>query len=251
MSTQLLTALPTQLIAKKLPKHVAIIMDGNGRWASQRNRPRTEGHRQGAKNLKKMLRCCQDWGIQALTVYAFSTENWQRPWEEVSFLFGLFENLLRKELSELCESGVRVKFIGDLSLLPRSLQAEMHRSMMATANNPGVQLNVAINYGSRQEIIRACRHIAEKVKWGELQLENIDEQLFGAYLDMDEIGDPDLMIRTSGEMRLSNFLLWQMAYTEMYFSKALWPDFDETEFKLALAEFQNRDRRYGQLSASE
>lgn len=249
MTTPLLTALPTPLNLQQVPYHVAIIMDGNGRWALQRNLPRTEGHRRGAQSLKTILSCCRDWGIGALTVYAFSTENWRRPRSEVNFLLGLFEHLLRRELAELCQEGVRLRYLGDLSLLPRSLQEVIQESVVSTATNPGVRLTVALNYGSRQEIARVCRQVAEQVQQGELSLDHIDEQLFAKYLDTVDVGDPDLLIRTSGEMRLSNFLLWQMAYTEIYFTETLWPDFDRRTFEKALVAYQGRDRRFGKVPA--
>ncbi len=230
-----------------VPNHVAVIMDGNGRWAKQRNLPRTEGHRRGAQTLKKILRCCKDWGIQALTVYAFSTENWKRPVEEVHFLMGLFEHLIRKELAELCREGVKLKFIGDLTVLPPSLQTEMKASMEATAQNPGVCLTVALNYGGRREIVMACRHLAAQVQAGQLHPQDIEDQHLSHALETAEVGDPDLLIRTSGEMRLSNFLLWQMAYTELYVTETLWPDFDKTAFAQALLDYQKRDRRYGKV----
>jgi undecaprenyl diphosphate synthase len=162
---------------------------------------------------------------------------------------GLFEHLLRRELAELCQEGVRLRYLGDLSLLPKSLQAIIQESVLATATNPGVRLTVALNYGSRQEIARVCRQVAEQVQQGELSLEQIDEQFFGQCLDTVDVGDPDLLIRTSGEMRLSNFLLWQMAYTEIYFTETLWPDFDRRTFEKALVVYQGRDRRFGKVSA--
>ena len=202
-----------------VPNHVAVIMDGNGRWAKQRSLPLT----------------------------AFSTENWKRPIEEVHFLMGLFEHLIRKELAELCREGVKLKFIGDLTVLPPSLQTEMKASMEATAQNPGVCLTVALNYGGRREIVMACRHLAAQVQAGQLHPQDIEDQHLSHALETAEVGDPDLLIRTSGEMRLSNFLLWQMAYTELYVTETLWPDFDKTAFAQALLDYQKRDRRYGKV----
>jgi len=245
MTAKLLQILPPDLDRQRLPKHVAVIMDGNGRWAKQKGFPRVIGHRQGVDALKDLLRCCKDWGIEALTAYAFSTENWGRPTEEVDFLMILFERILRRELEEMRLEGVRISFVGDLEALPPSLQAEIYHSMQATANNKAIHFTVAINYGSRHEIVKVCRKVAEHVQKGELQVEQVDEDLFQQYLYTAGQSDPDLLIRTSGEMRLSNFLLWQMAYTEIYFTNILWPDFDRTEFHQALIEYQNRDRRFG------
>ncbi len=239
--------LPAHLDSQNLPTHVAVIMDGNGRWATQQKLPRIAGHRQGAKTLKELLRCCKDWGIKILTAYAFSTENWRRPTEEVDFLMLLFEKMLRRELEEMHRSGVRINFVGDLSGLPKALQQEMQRSMLETSNNQDVQFNVAVNYGSRKEIISACRQVAELVQTGEIKPEDIDENLIEKNLYTADIPAPDLLIRTSGEKRLSNFLLWQMAYTEMYFTDVLWPDFDRTAFQEALISYQDRERRFGKV----
>ena len=220
MTAQLISTLPANLDSEKLPRHVAVIMDGNGRWATRRGLPRVAGHRRGAQILKQILRCCRDWGISVLTAYAFSTENWNRPHQEVDFLMSLFESLLRQELKEMHEEGVCLRFLGDLTPLPASLQREIKRGMVETKNNQGICLNVAINYGSRQEIVRACRYLAELVQQRKLQPEAIDENLFQHYLYTADIPDPDLLIRTSGEMRLSNFLLWQMAYSEIYLTSS-------------------------------
>ncbi len=229
----------------KLPQHIAIIMDGNGRWAKNKGLPRIEGHRQGANTLKEILRCCKDYGIKTLTAYAFSTENWGRPLPEVNFLMALFERLLHKELAEMNTEEICIRFIGDLSPLPSSLRQIIERSMETTKNNQAVYFNVAINYGSRHEIVKACQNIAEKIKQGEIKPEAIDESLLSKYLYTHNSPDPDLLIRTSGEMRLSNFLLWQMAYTEIYVTHILWPDFNRKEFIQALQEYQKRDRRFG------
>lgn len=241
--------LPANLNSQNLPNHVAVIMDGNGRWATQQKLPRVAGHRQGAKTLKELLRCCKDWGINILTAYAFSTENWRRPIEEVDFLMLLFEKMLRRELEEMHREGVRINFVGDLSALPKVLQNEMHRSMLETSNNQDVLFNVAVNYGSRKEIISACRQVAQLVQKGEIQPEDIDDNLIEQNLYTANIPAPDLLIRTSGEKRLSNFLLWQMAYAEMYFTDTLWPDFDKNAFQEALLSYQNRERRFGKVKA--
>lgn len=239
--------LPADLLQERLPRHVAVIMDGNGRWAKQRSLPRFMGHRKGVDTLKDLLRCCRDWGIEALTAYAFSTENWGRPLEEVDFLMTLFERVLRQELREMMQEDVRIRFVGNLGVLPRSLQAEIARAVEETANNQGIQFSVATNYGGRQEILEACRAIAHKVQQGLLDPAHIDEGLFEHHLYTAGISDPDLLIRTSGEMRLSNFLLWQMAYSEIYVTETLWPDFDRNEFHRALGAYQQRERRFGKV----
>ena len=231
----------------KLPQHVAVIMDGNGRWAKQRGLPRIEGHRRGANTLKHILRYCKNWGIKTLTAYAFSTENWGRPTAEVSFLMGLFERLLQKELKEMEAEEVCINFIGDLTPLPQSLQTEIRHSIERTKDNQGVFFNVAINYGSRNEMVEACQTIAQKVQQGELVASEIDESIISQHLYTSASPDPDLLIRTSGEMRLSNFLLWQLAYTEIYVTDTLWPDFDSEQFARALESFQQRDRRFGKV----
>ncbi|MCC5628620.1 isoprenyl transferase [Nostoc sphaeroides] len=239
--------LPTDLKQELLPQHVAVIMDGNGRWAKRQGLPRIMGHKRGVDALKDLLRCCQDWGIQALTAYAFSTENWKRPQEEVDFLMTLFQRVLRQELREMVEENVQIKFVGNLQALPRSLQQEISRSMEATKDNGGIRFSVATNYGGRQEILQACQAIAKQVQQGLLQPDEINEQVFESHLYTAGIIDPDLLIRTSGEMRLSNFLLWQMAYGEIYITDALWPDFDRAEFHRALCAYQQRERRFGKV----
>ena len=243
----ILQELPPDLLQDRLPRHVAVIMDGNGRWAKRRGLPRIMGHRRGVDVLKALLRCCRDWGIEALTAYAFSTENWGRPTEEVEFLMTLFERVLRQELREMMQENVRIRFVGNLLALPASLREEIERAVEATRNNQGIQFTVATNYGGRQEILQACRAIAAKVEKGLLQADEIDEVLFERHLYTAGICDPDLLIRTSGEMRISNFLLWQMAYAEIYVTDTLWPDFDRQEFHHALVAYQQRERRFGKL----
>ncbi|MBD1908005.1 isoprenyl transferase [Funiculus sociatus GB2-A5] len=239
--------LPADLDETRLPKHVAVIMDGNGRWAKRQGLPRIMGHRRGVDALKELLRCCKDWGIPALTAYAFSTENWGRPLDEVDFLMTLFDRVLRQELREMVQENVKINFMGNLGALPRSLQAEIERSMTETQHNRSIQFTVAMNYGGREEILQACRAIATSVQQGLLQPDQIDEALFEKHLYTSNVGDPDLLIRTSGEMRVSNFLLWQMAYAELYITETLWPDFDRTEFHRALCVYQQRDRRFGKV----
>ncbi|MEI6381392.1 MAG: isoprenyl transferase [Cyanobacteriota bacterium ELA615] len=239
--------LPADLDKERLPDHVAVIMDGNGRWAKGRSLPRVMGHQKGVDTLKDLLRCCRDWGIPALTAYAFSTENWGRPIEEVQFLMTLFERVLRKELSDMMKEDVCIRFIGNLSSLPPSLQEEIFRSMKDTEKNTGIQFTVATNYGGREEITHACKSIAEKVQQGLLQLEEINEITIDDHLYTKGLPSPDLLIRTSGEMRISNFLLWQLAYAEIYVTPTLWPDFDRSQFHQALISYQSRDRRFGKL----
>lgn len=243
----MLQELPADLDRERLPRHVAAIMDGNGRWAKSRGLPRIVGHQRGVDTLKDLLRCCKDWGIGALTVYAFSTENWGRPLEEVDFLMMLFERVLRQQLHELIAEAVKIRFVGNLTSLPTSLQGEIARSMEVTRHNEGIQFTVATNYGGRQEIVEVCRSIALEVKAGKLDPDAIDIDLFDRHLYTSEIGDPDLLIRTSGEMRVSNFLLWQIAYSELYVTPTLWPDFDRTEFHRALCDYQQRHRRFGKV----
>ena len=242
-----LQQLPADIDRNRLPNHVAVIMDGNGRWAKRRGLPRIMGHQRGVDALKNLLRCCKDWGVAALTAYAFSTENWGRPLEEVEFLMTLFERVLRRELKEMMEENVRIRFIGDLGQLPQSLQEEIAKSMKETEENRGIDFTIATNYGGRQEIVQACRAIASEVVLGVLQPDQIGETVVQNHLYTVGLSDPDLLIRTSGEMRLSNFLLWQMAYAEIYVSQTLWPDFDREEFHKALLDYQKRDRRFGKI----
>jgi undecaprenyl diphosphate synthase len=247
MTAPIVLQLPADLKQERLPKHVAVIMDGNGRWAKRQGLPRIMGHKAGVDALKDLLRCCKDWGIQALTAYAFSTENWGRPLEEVDFLMTLFERVLRIELREMVRENVQIRFVGNLNALPRSLQLEIERSMADTQHNRDIQFTVATNYGGRQEILQATQAIAHQIKQGLVQPEEIDEALFESHLYTAGICDPDLLIRTSGEMRISNFLLWQLAYAEIYITETLWPDFDRSEFHRALCSYQERDRRFGKV----
>ncbi len=238
---------PADLNPRYLPQHVAVIMDGNGRWAQQQGRPRVWGHRRGVDTLKELLRCCKDWGIGHLTAYAFSTENWGRPANEVEFLMMLFERVLRAELAEMQAEGVRIRFVGALHHLPQSLQDEIALAMEQTQVNDAVHFTIATNYGGREEIVHACRQLALQVQSGDLDPEHITEELFAQHLYTRDIKDPDLLIRTSGEQRLSNYLLWQMAYTEQYFTPICWPDFGRPEFHAALLDYQSRHRRFGKV----
>lgn len=244
---KILQGLPADLDRDRLPRHVAVIMDGNGRWAQRRGLPRIMGHPRGVDALRDLVRCCDDWGLEALTVYAFSTENWKRPQQEVTLIMTLIEHFLRAELPEMMERDIRLELVGDLTQLPRSLQAQMNRSMGATAHNRGMQFTVATNYGGRQEILQACQQLAAQVQQGLIQPHEIDEALFERHLYTSKVRDPDLLIRTSGEMRISNFLLWQVAYSEIYITDTLWPDFDRAEMHRALCDYQRRDRRFGSV----
>ena len=228
-----------------MPRHVAVIMDGNGRWARQRGLPRVMGHRAGVEALKRTLRLCSDWGIGALTAYAFSTENWTRPGEEVTFLMTLFERVLARELEGLMREQVRIRFLGDLEQLPQGLQQLIADATARTAANSGIHFNVCTNYGGRRELVRAAQRLAEQVAAGALDPAAIDEQRFAAELHTAGEVDPDLLIRTSGEQRISNFLLWQLAYAELHITDVLWPDFDAVALQAALVDYQGRSRRFG------
>jgi len=245
-----LKKLPADLDSELLPRHIAVIMDGNGRWAKKRGLPRTMGHLRGADTLRDIVRCCSDWGIAALTVYAFSTENWGRSPDEVEFLMAEFENFFRRELPELIKGNVSIGCIGSRQNLPLSLQKEIERCSQITKNNTGVRFNLAINYGGRQDILQACQAIAEQVQIGKLKLADIDEKAIEQHLYTSGLSHPDLLIRTSGEMRISNFLLWQMAYAEIYVTPILWPDFDRQAFHEALLNYQQRERRFGKVETN-
>lgn len=231
---------------KKL-EHIGIILDGNGRWAKAKMMPRTYGHKKGADNIEKISQACWNRGIKYMTVYAFSTENWSRPQEEVDFLMGLFRQLLKKSMKTCKKNNMRVRVIGDPSGLDQDIQDSIRQLEDFSAQFDGFQLQLAINYGGRDEIVRATQKIAHRVLEGELNLEEIDEDKFASYLDTKDIPDPDLLIRTSGEQRLSNFLLWQLAYSEFYFTKTPWPEFDEKALDEAILEYNERDRRFGKV----
>jgi undecaprenyl diphosphate synthase len=248
---QPLAPLPELLDPARLPAHVAVIMDGNGRWAKQRNLPRVMGHREGVEALKRTLRLCSDWGIGALTTYAFSTENWNRPGEEVSFLMTLFERVLARELEALEREQVRIRFLGDLEQLPAGLQRLIEAATARTAANTGIHFNVCTNYGGRRELVQAARQLAAQVARGTLDPEAIDEAAFASQLQTVGEVDPDLLIRTSGEYRISNFLLWQLAYAEIHITDVLWPDFDEAALVRALLDYQTRQRRFGGVEPIE
>ena len=233
---------------KSFPEHVAIILDGNGRWAQKIGRERTYGHQIGAANVKRIVRSAGNMGIKILTLYAFSTENWKRPSIEVRFLMKLFKNYMISQLRELIDDNVQVHIVGDTSVLSDSLRREIEECEKDTAKNDGLILNVAINYGGRMEIVHAVKSIAEKVRNGELLPEQITEEDVSSALYPSDQMDVDLLIRTGGEYRISNFLLWQASYSELYFTPVLWPDFTEEELKKAVDWFEGRDRRFGGLT---
>ncbi|WP_262268926.1 MULTISPECIES: isoprenyl transferase [Microvirga] len=232
-----------------MPTHVAIIMDGNGRWAAQRGLPRFEGHRKGIDAIRRAVRTATDLGIRFLTVYSFSAENWRRPADEVSYLMGLLKRFVRHDLAELHANNIRVRIIGEREGLASDIRMLLDEAEQLTRSNTGLTLVIAFNYGGRQEIVSAIRALAVKVKAGTLDPSEIDMNTVGATLDTHGIPDPDLVIRTSGEQRVSNFLTWQTAYSEFVFLPCFWPDFDETAFQSAIAEYYRRDRRFGGLSA--
>jgi undecaprenyl diphosphate synthase len=228
-----------------LPRHVAVIMDGNGRWAKQRGLPRIEGHRQGAESARTIIRTAGELGIKYLTLYAFSAENWNRPKDEVAALMKYLVHYLKTETPELNKNNVRLEVIGQIYRLPENVQAHLNKSIAALARNSGLTLVMALSYGSRIEIVDAVRGIAEEVKRGKLDPADITEQVFARHLYTRNIPDPDLLIRTSGEMRVSNFLLWQISYAELVITPTLWPDFRKPQFFAALEEYARRHRRFG------
>lgn len=232
-------------VMHKIPQHIAVIMDGNGRWAKMRNMPRIAGHRAGMKAVKEVVKAADEIGVKILTMYAFSTENWKRPAEEVDFLMKLPQEFLSTELDELNERNVRICMIGSKEGLPAHTLKALEGAEEKTAMNTGLILNFALNYGGRRELVTAVADIANDLQKGILRAEEINEDVFGKYLYTKEFPDPDLLIRTSGEIRLSNFMLWQLAYTELWFTDVLWPDFTKETFLQAIAEYQGRARRYG------
>jgi undecaprenyl diphosphate synthase len=235
---------------EQLPRHVAIIMDGNGRWAELRGLPRIAGHSEGIKSVREIIKLFIELGINALTIYAFSQENWKRPPHEINALMGLLEQYLQSEMEGLIEQGARFRTIGQVNALPASALNWVRRVENETAHLDRLNLTVALSYGGRTEIIDAVRRLAHDCTAGKLKPDDIDEGLLEGYLSTQGLPDPDLLIRTSGEARLSNFLLWQLAYTEMYFTPTLWPDFRRREALLALLEYQKRERRFGQVSTT-
>ena len=244
------SAAPAQALPPdRLPRHVAIIMDGNGRWASARGLPRSAGHAAGTEALRDIIRASDDWGIECLTIYAFSTENWARSKDEVGALMSLLLRYFASEIDELDEKNVRILILGDVAGLPALQRDAVERAMARTKDNTGLKLNIALNYGGRAELIRAARRLSERVQSGELQPGAIDEAAFARELYTAGQPDVDLLIRTSGELRLSNFLPWQTAYAEMVFDKTYWPDFDRAAYLRALREYAGRSRRFGREKA--
>lgn len=231
--------------SKNVPNHIAIIMDGNGRWAKKRSLPRIAGHKEGVDAVVKAVRAAHQFNVKILTLYAFSTENWKRPQKEIEFLMKLPKEFLHIHLPELMERNVRIQTIGEFNALPAHTKEAVQYAIDKTKSNDGLLLNFALNYGSRYEIVQAMKHIVSDINEAKLTVDAIDETVFSKYLYTNGLNDPDLLIRTSGEQRLSNFLLWQMAYTEFWFTDVLWPDFDERVFKQAIEEYQQRQRRYG------
>jgi undecaprenyl diphosphate synthase len=231
-----------------LPRHIAVIMDGNGRWARARGKGRIEGHRAGVRSVREVVTACRELGVEVLTLYAFSSENWKRPPVEVRALMGFLEDYLARELGTLVENDIRLATIGDLSRMPPSARRALERVKGRTAGNGSMTLVLALTYGGRDEIVRAARRAAEDAAKGLVTPEALTEARFAAYLDTGGLPDPDLMIRTSGESRLSNYLLWQMAYTELHFTPVLWPDFGRADLYRAILDYQGRERRYGLTS---
>ena len=235
----------------KVPNHIAIILDGNGRWAKAKGMPRNYGHAQGSKNVERICEEAYRMGVKYLTVYAFSTENWNRPKDEVDALMKLLRNYMKTCLKTAAKNDMKVRVIGDKTGLDEDIRNRIAELEEATKDNGGLNFQIALNYGSRDEIVRAVRRVSEDVKEGKVKPEDIDEKMFETYLDTHGIPDPDLMIRTSGELRLSNYLLWQLAYTEFYFTDIPWPDFTKEELSKAIEQYNRRDRRYGGVKEAQ
>jgi len=237
-----------QLDPRKLPRHIAIIMDGNGRWAHKRLLNRIAGHQEGSNSVRAVVRKCRELSIPYLTLYAFSKENWQRPSLEIAALWQLLKQFLKSELAEMMEQGIRLHHLGDVTDIPAEVVSELQKVMALTASNDKLHLNLAINYGGRDELLRAAQLFAQDVQAGKFSPGDLNQALFSDYLFTCSFPEPDLLIRTSGEHRISNFLLWQLAYTEIYFTEVLWPDFRETDLMEALLDYQRRERRFGKTS---
>jgi undecaprenyl diphosphate synthase len=235
----------TDLNSENIPRHIAIIMDGNGRWARKRLMNRINGHRKGMDAVKNVVIAASEIGVRYLTLFAFSSENWKRPPEEVKSLMLFLGKYLKSELQLMMDNGIRLRAVGDIDKIPPKERAVLQDTLDKTSKNENMVLSLALSYGGRGEIVSAARSIAEKVRSGSLRPEDIDEETFSSNLLTSDVPDPDLLIRTSGEMRISNFLLWQLAYTELYFTETLWPDFGRDDFMAAIADFQSRERRFG------
>lgn len=240
--------LKSQINSNNLPNHIAIIMDGNGRWAKEKGKHRVFGHQNGVESVRQVVEAAVEIGIPYLTLYAFSSENWNRPKLEVAALMELLVSAINKETKTLLKNGVRLKAIGDLEQLPPPILEKLQEAIRKTETNTACTLILALSYSAKHEIAQATKQIAKKVKDGDLKLEDVNEELFANHLYTKEIPDPELMIRTSGEIRISNFLLWQLAYAELYFTNKMWPDFNKDEFYKAILEFQKRERRFGKTS---
>jgi undecaprenyl diphosphate synthase len=236
------------VLEHNLPLHIAIVMDGNGRWAENRGLARIEGHKAGVASVRKIISCCLEKKISCLSLFAFSSENWLRPAEEVNFLMELFIESLRNELQSLAQYGIKLRFTGDRRPLSSALQIQMHEAETITRSNQGLILNLVVNYGGKWDILNGAKKMVQEVVSGNLKLDDIDEVVFTQCLNTKDLPEPDLFIRTSGELRISNFFLWQLAYTELYFTDVHWPDFDEQQFELALTAFAKRKRRFGQIT---
>ncbi len=237
--------------SNNMPQHIAIIMDGNGRWAKKRLLPRTMGHREGMKAIKRIVKACVELNIQVLTVFAFSTENWRRPQNEVNYLMDLLIEFLNKELQELHENDIRINILGDYSYLPQKCVEGIEHALQITSQNQKLTFNLAINYGSRTEILQAVKRLGQEMIDGKINMDEITEDVFSSYLYTHTIPDPDLLIRTAGEMRVSNFLLWQIAYTELWITDVTWPEFNREHLMQAIKEYQKRDRRFGGLNQQQ
>ncbi len=228
-----------------IPKHIAIVMDGNGRWAKKRFLPRTYGHKKGVDSVRRTIRACDKYGVKYLTLFAFSSENWQRPQEEVSALMSLFMSALENEARSLAKNSIKLSFIGDIQAFPQKLQEKIRQVEELTKDGTAVSMQIAANYGGRWDIVNACKQLVADTQAGKLTVEDFSEQTLSTYMSTADIPEPDLFIRTGGEKRISNFLLWQLAYAEFYFTDVLWPDFDEEQLVLALQAFASRQRRFG------
>ena len=244
------TAKRLELTIEQMPRHIAIIMDGNGRWAQQKGLPRAKGHREGGKTVEKIAQCCVDFGIESLTIYSFSIENWERPKAEINTLMHLYAQYLVGIRPTVMKNNVKLIHLGRLTQLPAMVRKELTKTIEITAGNTGMTLALALNYGGRTEIADATQKIAEKYKNGELSLEDIDEECISQHLYTAGLADPDLLIRTANEMRISNFLLWQISYSEFHVTNTLWPDFRKTDLEKAILDYAQRDRRFGTIKSA-
>ena len=248
-STNKIRDLSLEIDKLRIPNHIAVIMDGNGRWGVNKGLTRSHGHNKGVSVLKNLIKVSKKLGVKVLTVYAFSTENWSRPTEEVNFLINLFEKVLDREIEELNKESIRINFIGNLSPFPENLRKKINHSEDITRHNSEFIFNVCTNYGGRQELVKVAQELAKKSVLGEINPDNINEKVFESELLTKGFNDPDLLIRTSGERRISNFLLWQLAYSEIYITEKLWPEFNENEFLKAIIDYQSRKRRFGGIDS--